>query len=270
MKSIIKRIVEKAGYEIMSLRRFSTELTEVKSVKNLMRRLAPVATNKDLIRLGPCGDGGYLIPDDLDGIAACFSPGVDKLSGFERECADRKMRVFLADKSVESPAESHELFHFTQKFVGAFNTEIFMTLDDWITESLPGENLEILLQMDIENFEYEALLAASHRLMQRTRILVVEFHSLDQLWNKPFFGLASRVFEKILNTHTCVHIHPNNCYDLCKRDGLEIPPITEFTFLRTDRVIKQDYDLKFPHLLDSDTTDRPHIALPSCWQNAER
>ena len=31
----------------------------------------------ELIRLGSNNDGGYLVPNDLKGISACFSPGVD-------------------------------------------------------------------------------------------------------------------------------------------------------------------------------------------------
>ena len=31
----------------------------------------------ELVRLGGNNDGGYLLPNDLEGITACFSPGVD-------------------------------------------------------------------------------------------------------------------------------------------------------------------------------------------------
>jgi hypothetical protein len=42
----------------------------------LLERLYPVEGGHPLIRVGPDGDGGYLLPDDLSGIVACFSPGV--------------------------------------------------------------------------------------------------------------------------------------------------------------------------------------------------
>ena len=51
--------------------------TPVHDVKNLLGRLHPVVTEHRLLRLGCTGDGGYLIPDDLDVFDACFSPGVD-------------------------------------------------------------------------------------------------------------------------------------------------------------------------------------------------
>lgn len=38
-----------------------------------------------LIRIGGALDGAYLVPDDLDGIEACFSPGVSNRKDFEDE-----------------------------------------------------------------------------------------------------------------------------------------------------------------------------------------
>jgi hypothetical protein len=89
-----------------------------------------MSTDKELIRLGPEGDGGYLVPNDLAEIEACFAPGVSVISGFEKDCADIGIKVFLADKSVDHPAESHKLFYFTKKYVGVTTSDDFMTIDD--------------------------------------------------------------------------------------------------------------------------------------------
>jgi hypothetical protein len=251
---------------VLALRgEFPTRLTERSPVRGLVERLHPVKPGKELIRLGPRDDGGYLVPDDLHGIEACFSPGVNLVSGFEKDCADRGMKVFLADASVERPAEAHGLFAFTKKFVGVTTSSDFVTLDDWVAASLPGSSGDLLLQMDIEGFEYEVLLGASDRLMRRFRIIVAEFHDLDQLWSRPFFRLASRAFEKVLQTHACVHIHPNNDRRPLRKGGLSIPPLAEFTFLRKDRIGNSSYATVFPHPLDGDNTDKPHYPLPACW-----
>jgi hypothetical protein len=213
-------------------------------------------------------DPSYLIPDDLSNISACFSPGVSGVSGFEKACTNRGMQVFLADKSVDGPAEPDEAFHFSKKFLGATSNDDFMTLDEWVNASLPERDSDLLLQMDIEGHEYEVLLSASDALMKRFRIIVVEFHSLDQLWSKPFFRLVSPVFEKILQTHACVHIHPNNCRSSSVVAGIEIPPVMEFTFLRTDCMSNSIYRSDFPHPLDFDNTGKAAIPLPQCWYAA--
>jgi hypothetical protein len=205
------------------------------------------------------------VPDDLAGITACFSPGVSSVSGFERECAERGMRVFLADKSVDGPAEAHPLFHFTKKFIGATSDEDFMTMDSWVAASDVGRDSDLLLQIDIEGYEYEAFLSMSDALMRRFRIIVGEFHLLDQLWGLQFFKLAGRAFDKILQTHACVHIHPNNFCGSVRKDGLEIPLVMEFTFLRRDRIRHSSYQRAFPHRLDVDNTTRPTLVLPRGW-----
>lgn len=92
--------------------------------------LYPIIPGKPLIRVGPAGDGGYLVPDDLDGISACFSPGVSLISGFELQCAQHGMDVFLADASVDAPEHDHPRFHFRDTFIGDKTIENFITMDD--------------------------------------------------------------------------------------------------------------------------------------------
>lgn len=241
-------------------------MTPGDELKSLMQRLFLVSCNKELTRLGPKGDGGYhLVPNDLQGIEACFSPGVSTVSGFEKDCADLGMKVFLAEKSVEQLAEKHELFSFTKKFVGARSNDTFMTLDEWVDTSLTNTSSDLLLQIDIKGSEYEVFLSTSGNFTHRFRIIVVEFHKLEQLWNQPFFNLVSSAFGKILQAHTCVHIHPNNCSGPLKKSGFNIRPVLEFTFLRNNRISNAKYKRSFPDPLDYDNTDNPAVVLSDCW-----
>lgn len=262
----MKRMIKAAVVNLMSMAGlFPVDQTGADQVSRLIKQLHPLKTDKKLIRLGPAGDGGYLVPDDLEGIAACFSPGVNRISGFEEDCAERGIRAFLADASVEQPPAMHELFHFTKKFLGATTRDDYVRLDDWVEESLPGNTSDLMLQMDIEGFEYEVLLSSSSSLIRRFRVIVIEFHQLDQLWNRPFFTLVDSVFNKLLETHACVHIHPNNCRSPLIKDGLVIPPMMEFTFLRKDRIEESSFQYEFPHPLDADNTANPSLVLPECW-----
>lgn len=240
--------------------------TDKLNVLSLIRSLHPQHAGIDLIRLGPSGDGGYLIPDDLDGIEACFSPGVSDISGFEDECAKAGMRVFLADRSVDGPAVANERFCFTKKFIGALTSDEFTTIDDWVCSSLPGRTSDLLLQIDIEGCEYETFLSASPALMKRFRIIVCELHWLDHLWSKPFYRVAEPAIAKVLQTHSCVHVHPNNRCGLVRKKGIDIPRVMEFTFLRTDRCRGNSYVREFPHSLDVDNvSSKPPIVLPREW-----
>lgn len=245
--------------------KFVTDITNTSELLDLIKRLKPMDPNMEMIRLGAPNDGGYVVPNDLEGIVSCFSPGVSEVSEFENDCANLGMEVFLADYSVEKPACNNQNFHFTKKFVGVTTNDTFMTLDDWINEHKSNPNEELLLQIDIEGFEYEVFLASSPKVLSRFRIIVVEFHRLDHWWSKPVFKIVSRAMEKLIETHQCVHIHPNNIRGSVKRRGIEMPLNMEFTFLRRDRAKFTHPFQNFPHSLDADNSTEKTLDLPSCW-----
>jgi hypothetical protein len=243
--------------------------TSTRDIVDLMCSLHPVRTDFPLIRFGPAGDGGYLVPDDLDGITACFSPGVNLVSGFEKECALRGMDVYMADRSVEAPAESDPRFDFIKTYVGASTREGFITLDDWVSTKVNDSYSDLMLQIDIEGCEYETLLAASPALLNRFRIIVAEFHWLDHLWCHPLFQLINALIVKLLSTHHCVHLHPNNSGGSFTRNGIEIPRLMEITFLRRDRSPAIGYKTEFPDELDHPNVPKADLRLPNCWFHSE-
>jgi hypothetical protein len=234
-------------------------------LESLIRLLRPVRGDAPLIRIGPDSDGGYLIPDDLEGIDYAYSPGVSDESGFEAELALRGMKVFLADHSVEGPAQVSDRFEFVRKFVGSYTDDTHITLDDWKQQTIGEYSGDLLLQMDIEGGEFETILNMPDSLVKQFRIMVIEFHYLHQLWNKPWFLLIERVFRKLLETHSVAHIHPNNCCGSFRSQGLEIPRVAEFTFYRNDRIEHPAYCTTFPHSLDADNTAKKTLVLPACW-----
>ncbi len=247
---------------------YPARATDVNLLHEFLQTVHPVATEAELIRLGSASDGGYLLPDDFEGVSACFSPGVSFNSDFEFDLAQKNIKVYMADKSVARPSKEHPLFSFVPKYIGAVSGHDFITLDEWV-EGCVGKDLsDLVLAIDIEGYEYEVFLQVSASLMRRLRIIVVEFHDLESLFSEPFFKLATRAFEKILLTHTCVHIHPNNCGGGARtvRGGICIPDVMEFTFYRNDRFSKTSHNLDFPHALDSDNSpNHPFLRLPDCW-----
>ncbi|GAA4434527.1 FkbM family methyltransferase [Ravibacter arvi] len=250
------------------LRSIAANEASQRNVAHLIKRLRPYRTQFELIRIGPDGDGGYLLPDDLGNIKACFSPGVYTVSEFELECLEMyNMKVFMADRSVDKPNLniSEDRYSFQKKFIGCTNNEEFMTMDEWVNSTPVEINSDLLLQMDIEGAEYEALINMSDSLVRRFRIMVIEFHDLQALWEQNFFRIAETVFSKILQTHVCVHIHPNNWDPVFSRHGIKIPNLTEFPFIRRDSVELKGFQTSFPHRLDFDNTGKKHFPLPQSW-----
>lgn len=244
---------------------FPVERTQRALLLDLISRLRPQNTRRGLIRLGGQGDGGYLVPDDLLGVIACFSPGVSTVSQFEGACAALGMNVYLADASVDGPAEANPRFHFVKKYVGACNSDHCMTICEWMKSVNLPEQGDLLLQMDIEGCEYETILSLSDEVLLRFRVIVIEFHHLRQLWNRPFFRLVRPAFEKLLSTHLCVHVHPNNSAPCLWSAGIGVPDVMEFTFLRRDRAEILGDATEFPHRLDRENTGKATLRLPRVW-----
>ena len=240
--------------------------TAIERLEEFMQKVAPMTCGHELIRLGGEADGGYLVPDDLEDISACFSPGVGNTSAFDLDIANKGIRVFMADASVEGPAAEHELFHFRKKYIGS--KEGMLTLEQWITEEDIGEEEDLLLQMDIEGAEYHNLLELPDEQLRRMRIIVLEAHHLDLMWSEGFFEIVEATFDKLLRHHLCVHIHPQNNVLPFEHKGIQIPRTMEFTFLHRDRLgVHNPIGVNtLPHPLDSSVAPfKPPLNLPKCW-----
>ncbi|MUP44179.1 hypothetical protein E0K83_00280 [Gramella sp. BOM4] len=232
----------------------------------LIDGLKPLRTNFDLIRLGGDLDGGYLIPDDLEGITACFSAGVGPSSSFEKDCADRGMKIFMADASVEAPAITDQRFYFIKKFIGLKNKGDYITIKKWLDMTEMRKENELLLQMDIEGNEYSIIGNIDPALLEKFRIIVIEVHRLGAMGFSYFYQQNKRMFDNLKIHHQCVHIHPNNCCGSRTVKGVEIPVAAEFTFLRKDRISKTEPIDSLPHPMDRKNIARKdELELSSIW-----
>lgn len=245
--------------------------TKDSEIAEFFERVRPYTTEHELVRIGDDGDGGYLLPDDLDGINACFSPGVSIEVHFELSLAQRGIRSFLADYSVESLPIQNPLFDFDKKFLGMDDDSMFMTLESWIASKATGDTSDLILEMDIEGAEYEVIFDTSHEILNRFRIIIIEFHRLDALLDRYGYKLIDTAFRKLLRNFEIVHIHPNNLSTPTKYKEYLIPSEMEFTFLRKDRISEREHTTTFPHELDSRNMEgSPDLVLPDCWFSSQK
>ena len=238
-------------------------------VLGLLKLMRPVPSPAPLVRVGPAGDGGYLVPDDLADIKACFSPGVSDEAGFELAFANRGVPCFLADASVPEEPVKHENIFFDPLFLGATSdSKRFISLEDWVNEK-SVEDGDLILQMDIEGAEYDVLRSAPPELLKRFRLIAIELHNFEFFLTNKLAALSFDGFLNILLEHfEVVHIHPNNNRRPVFHKGIEIPPVIEMTLLRKDRFVgKQNLEpVALPHPLDSDNSPRrKHLTFSSDW-----
>ena len=253
---LIQRTINILGYSIVKV---SPDV----QILNLLNRLKPVQV--DLIRVGGDGDGGYLIPDDINGIERCFSPGTSDIANFESEMLERNIPCYLADGSVDKPPISHPKLFFEKKFVGTVESEDTLDFQKWI-ESNSNSGEDLILQMNIEGSEYACILGCDVKVLNQFRVIVVEFHFLEKIFDQKIFPIFRDTFLKLLDNYHVVHIHPNNSGGLMRVRGIEIPRTMEFTFLRKDRVAEVKHAARFPHPLDRKSVlTKPDFPLPRSW-----
>lgn len=127
MKRFIKRMLKSCQLEI---RRISPTPSE--KLRKFFLLTRPIVTQKRLIRLGGDQDGGYLLPDDLQGIRTCFSPGTSNVASFEKDLSTLGIRSYMADFSVDEVPVSDERFTFLKKFIGFGDRPEYLSLEDWV------------------------------------------------------------------------------------------------------------------------------------------
>jgi hypothetical protein len=143
-----------ARTSILSLGYNLSERSNPGDLRRLIGQLRPEDCGYELIRIGAPADGGYLIPNDLNGSEYCFSPGVSTISTFENHLAEWNIKSFLADYSNECPPIIRPEFVFDKKCLGCGIDGNHITLSAWKERYLPRYQGDLLLQMDIEGSEY--------------------------------------------------------------------------------------------------------------------
>lgn len=256
-------------HKIFSKGVYVNKMTNSNVIQNLINKLHPIKTKHEMIRLGGNKDGGYLLPDDLNGIDACFSPGVDVVASFEIDLKNKAgINSHQLDYSVDGPPNNFEPISFTKKYLGTYCDDKFITLDKWV--ELVSENTpyrDLILQIDIEGAEYSSLLAASDEILKKFRIILIEIHLVES-WGQPdFFNfIVQPFFQKLLRNFKVVHNHPNNCCGLVNLGGVWAPRVFELTLLRNDRVDFNGFANEFPHKKDFKNLDfKSDIPLPKNW-----
>lgn len=246
---------------------YVSKMTSKDHLEALIRSLRPVLFNRPLVRIGDSSDGGYLVVDDFQGIAGCYSPGVGSTSSFERHLKFKHgIPSHVADGTVEDP-RSTIFKSFTPKNLGLTTRGDVISLANWV-ESTGGcaSGEDLILQMDIEGAEYEVLLATDELLLNKFRHIIIEFHDLESWGSSHFFKLVQLSFEKLLKSHYVAHVHPNNCCGMGNLHGIEVPRVVEMSFIRKDRVSPLGYRSDFPHPLDAPNLEgRPDLPLPPSW-----
>ncbi|MDR1519334.1 MAG: hypothetical protein LBU23_04205 [Planctomycetota bacterium] len=218
----------------------------------LLKRLRPYDVNgAPFRRLGGPNDGGYVMLDDLSDRDIAYSFGVSSDSSWETAVSEKGIRVFMYDHTIDQiPAENplHKWEKIGISAVDAPNAPL-KTLKSLLAGNGHGDNLGLILKMDVENDEWAVFAGMDDAILRQFRQIVVELHALKFHCDYAFQPTIA-VLDKLLGHHLPVHVHANNYGSYGIVDGMPLPDTLEVTYAR-----KADYEFAanarvFPTPLD--------------------
>jgi hypothetical protein len=243
--------------------------TEDIKIETFFKMFRPYDLGYELIRIGSENDGGYLVPNILDEINTCISPGVGHTNSFEKDLKKRGIISFMLDHTIETNSILVKDFDFTRKKLNIYNDNKNITLDSFCSSKLNKED-NPMLQMDIEGDEYLNILSSSDETLNRFKIIIIEFHNLERITNKLLFEFYSGSINKILKHFDVCHIHPNNGNrNFTVTNKLKIPQVLEVTFLNKKLSKTKKPIISLPHKLDNKCDkNKPELILDNIFFTA--
>ena len=194
-----------------------------------------------------------MIPKDLSGVKALFSPGVGENIEFDLEIASRGIPVYLADNSVDLDVSSFPLVNFRKQHLAVIDSTDEITLGYWMESSGFAPNLSesFILQMDIEGAEWEIGKNLDPQTLGRFKVILVEVHELQKVFTKAGLEEVSSWIDRLTTTHKIVNAHINNGDLLVTYCGISVPPLVELVFLRDDCFSVLEEEEEIPHPLET-------------------
>lgn len=167
-------------------------------------------------------------------LAKAISLGVSPHSPWDLEMANLGYKVIEYDASIENSPYNHENITFFKNFVGSKTDGDFVSLEDVIEKNNLNENYQNILQIDIENAEWEILANIDINLISSYFTQVIfEFHGCNPCeLDEALFRF--KILEKLNAKFTPIHAHFNNHGKIFYSRGLFFSSTFEVSYLRND------------------------------------
>jgi hypothetical protein len=189
-------------------------------------------SNKRPIRIGSYNDGGYLLLDHLlEKTDVLYSYGIADNTTFETEfCYRYQCSARLYDHTINRLPYCLPTFKFHKEGIGASKTHELNTLMSHIQQN-NDTNKNMVLKMDVEGAEYEALLATPNHVLQQFSQIAIELHGIDNIESEQEYQLRCNFFDKMNKIFFLYHAHYNNYDHTIVKYGYNIPQTIEVTFV---------------------------------------
>ena len=141
--------------------------------------LAPKkVVGKKRILIGKKGDGSYVLLQDFNKIKIAYSFGISNNIDFDSELAKLDIDIFMYDHTIQSLPYNNTKFHWKKIGISGKNKSHhnLKTLEELIIENGHTQQYNMILKIDVENAEWEALQDLSDSILIQFKYIVIEFH----------------------------------------------------------------------------------------------
>lgn len=227
--------------------------------------LTPFDVEKAKVRIGPETDGGYVFLDDITPDQTVISYGISTEYRFDEEMAHRGHNVYMFDHTIESIDATHERMRFYREGVSGVSRpqDNLYSIEDHLRKyDVQGERL--ILKMDVEGAELDAIGMASEACLNRFEQIVLEVHGLVNLKQDNFRTKFVSMFTKLNKLFTLFHVHANN-WDgpdaIYTVSGCPVSDLLELSYVRTRSVKRYPSRTLYPTPFDFPNVSKPDKLL---------
>lgn len=257
-------MISPKGYEL------SNSHKAFNRVNTLISYLAPHKCSSPLKRVGGTLDGSYVILDNLiNSKTYLISGGIEKNNKFEISLANKGVLGVQIDNSINKPPKEHKNLNFIYATLGKNDGLGEVSLRTLIRNS--PNNKKLIVKMDIEGGEIDAIEGTPINLLKKIDCLVLELHNLSAIMeNTKLLQILAKLHKSGLRS---VFIQPNNACLVYTLGGVQIPDNVEITFIRSGEIftpniesIKKIKLFTRPNTKNMALVNIDHILLHNVWK----
>ena len=154
---------------------------------------------KNRILLGKKDNGCYVLLDDFKDIKYAYSFGISFMIQFDDELAKRDIDVYMYDHTINGLPYNRTKFHWQKKGLtgkGGIKNNL-NTLENYIIENGHKDEKNMILKIDTEGAEWDALIDISEEVLNQFKYILMELH----FYNLKKGDIYYQVLKKLHKTH---------------------------------------------------------------------
>ena len=164
---------------------------------------------KERILLGEKSDGCYVLLNDFENIKIAYSFGISTQIQFDKALADKGIDVYMYDHTINSLPYENPKFHWKKIGLCGKRTHKpeLKNLEELINENGHNNEYNMILKMDIEEWEWESINDLNDDILNRFKYIAIEYHFFDVSPEKH--KIYYDVLKKISKTHQSFYARCN-------------------------------------------------------------